>query len=534
VVEYDAASSVGTSFIEEQGRILMSRPRLVFIGIVLLAVLIRLYHINAPLVDQMFTKQAFVANKARAIAGPPLNLLASRFDFLDDNGERLQLVEEAPAYTGLVGASYWLFGEREWLGRVWSILASLVALVAFKDLVRREFDDTTALVGTLLLAMTPLFIFYGRAILPDPLMLAGMLAAACSYRRFLDGEGRGWWLLALVAGGAAAVFKYYGLMVLLPLADMMRRQAGWRGLYRPQFVLLAIGMFLPVALWTIAVFGRNPNPSQAGVYFLFQQPALLADGVLYKRLVERFLWKDCGPPTMLFVFIGLGAVVARHTPATPVYSWTGMGLLFYFLLGPKLERHDYYELMMLPAAAMWAALGWRALWANASLRRVRWGVGALLVTVVIQSPFVMPAKFRLETGFMILADRFQQICPPNGRFIVIGPEWTHPVIHYSGREGWTLAEDTLGTDWPNRLAHYRALGADFVAIYLNALAKAEQRNSYEPLLSSLPVLEHRGGSWSRKGDAEYYILDLRPPSLFDPKSKPSQTNLSLHQASASD
>src|SRR5262249_54584080 len=160
-----------------------------------------------------------------------------------------------------------LLGEREWLGRLWSIFASIFALVAVKDLVQREFDGRTALVATLFLAVCPLFIFYGRAVLPDPAMLAGMLAAACCYRRYLDGDGRGWWLLAVLAGGLGSLFKYYGLMVLIPLADMERRRAGWRTCFRPGFLVLAAGMVLPVALWTLVVFGRNPNPSRGGIYF---------------------------------------------------------------------------------------------------------------------------------------------------------------------------------------------------------------------------------------------------------------------------
>src|SRR5438874_1244946 len=81
----------------------------------------------------------------------------------------------------------------------------------------------------------PLFIFYGRAVLPDPAMLPGMLGAACCYRRYLDGGRRRWWALALLAGGLGALFKYYGLMVLIPLADMERRRAGWRACCRWRF-----------------------------------------------------------------------------------------------------------------------------------------------------------------------------------------------------------------------------------------------------------------------------------------------------------
>src|SRR5689334_16459594 len=139
-----------------------------------------LYHFDAPLLDGMSIKQVFIAHKARVIAGPPFDPARTSFDFLDDDGRRLELTEEVPLYTGLLGLAYRLCDEREWLGRVLSIMASLVALLAVHDLTRRTFDRPTARVATALFAVCPLLLFYGRAVQPDACMLAGMLAcAAC-------------------------------------------------------------------------------------------------------------------------------------------------------------------------------------------------------------------------------------------------------------------------------------------------------------------------------------------------------------------
>ena len=79
-------------------------------GILLLALALRLYHIDRPLVEHWHVKQVFVANKARNIAGPPFNPLCNTFDFLDENGQRLRLTEEIPTYMTIVGAAYRLFG----------------------------------------------------------------------------------------------------------------------------------------------------------------------------------------------------------------------------------------------------------------------------------------------------------------------------------------------------------------------------------------------------------------------------------------
>src|SRR6516165_4257753 len=100
-----------------------ARRKAALLLVVGVAVLLRLYRIDAPLAEGSVAavKQVYVANKARNIAGPPLRLLNPTYDFLDRDGRRMAMIEEVPAYTGLVGVCYHLFGEREWIGRAWSI-----------------------------------------------------------------------------------------------------------------------------------------------------------------------------------------------------------------------------------------------------------------------------------------------------------------------------------------------------------------------------------------------------------------------------
>src|SRR3974390_2967167 len=103
-------------------------------AILLLAALIRLPQITAPLADNLQIKQIYVSNKARSIARPPLNPFRNTLDFLDEHGERLTLTEEVPVYTGLLGLAYRLFGERDWMGRFLSLMGTLAAIAAYADL----------------------------------------------------------------------------------------------------------------------------------------------------------------------------------------------------------------------------------------------------------------------------------------------------------------------------------------------------------------------------------------------------------------
>ena len=494
------------------------RSRLVALVAILAASAgVRMHHLGEPMADSLQAKQVYVANKARSIAREPVDPLRNTLDFLDEKGERTPLIEEVPLFTGLLGLGYRLFGERDGLGHALGLVGTILALAAFFDLVRNERGDREAIVATILLSATPLLLFYGRAVLPDPWMLAGMLASAACYRRYLDGRGVRWLVLAAVAGTGAALFKYFGLMVILPLAEMARRRAGsWRGVLSPTFLAMVAATVAPVALWMVLVFDRSPNPVRSGwadghvmPYLIVQAPGVLLGKPFWAGLLGRFPIRDCGAVAAVLMGIGAAsAIVRRSRVGGFLLSWTVMGLLFFVLLGPKLRDHDYYELMMLPAASLWAARGLEAL---ASARPHRRGLtpGVLALAVVVQSPWVSSGLFRQDIGKIALAGRLRSLSGPGDRVVAIGPGIEFPtVIHYSTREGWPVHSPMLPGDWRSRLDNFRSHGARLVAVYFEPKATPAQRASYEPLLQSLPEVERRSVAGAR-GRCEFVILSLK-------------------------
>jgi hypothetical protein len=466
------------------------------------AIAVWLTTLDAPLFDGMAVKQIFVAHKARAIAGPPFDLTNSSFAILDDDGKRLQLTEEVPVYTGLLAAGYRLFGEHDWVGRLLSVLFSILALVAFRDLVARTADGVIADVATGLLTICPVFLFYGRAVQPDSAMLALMLVTACCYDRHLERGGRPWLVATAIAGMLAALVKYYGLMVLIPLAFASARRRGPRGFVAPELFALAGIMIAPVAIWIAAVFVPTHNPAQDKVYFLFQMPELLWQPTLYARLFDRFLFKDCGPVTTLLFAVGVSVAIVRRDRPRAFDGWAVMGLVFYFALGPLLRYHDYYELMLLPAATVWAAWGLRAI-AERS-RAWSWlAAGLLVVAAVVQGPWLMGSRFANDRGHVVLAERLRELCPTDGRVAVFGPDAVAGTVHYSHRDGWAFHMPP--EEGPTIFERLQRQGALYAAVYYSPWLKPADREPLMKLIAARPVVVHANepGAW------EYYILDLR-------------------------
>ena len=501
-------------FTRPQGR------RLLLAALLLVAAAMRLYHVDAPLVDQLYAKQIHSANYARNAARPSWNPFRFSYDFLDERGDRMLLTEEVPVYTGLVAATYGLAGEHEWIGRAWSLLGTLVAILALYDLVRREYDVETGLVAAFLFAMAPLSIFYGRAFLPDPWMTACVVLSVAFYRRYLDdGESLRWLAATACAGALAALFKMFGLLVLIPLADMAYRRSGSRAWCTPRFLLLVVGIVVPIGLWIGGVFLHVPNPTSSNVYFAWQAPDSLLDQRLYVRLTFGMFFHDCGPVAMVLIALGIVAALLGAARSRPLWGWSAAGVFYLFAFAPKLLNHDYYELIVLPMLAAWGALGWCA--AERVVRRfshatVWTGAATLALATIVHSPLVMKGKYDQEIGHMVVAERLNALCPPSGRVVVLGQRIGWPEVHYSGRQGWVEQCFVLPADWRDTFRTYRVHGAEYAALYFDPTVTPGQRKSFAPLLAELPVVEHKSGPWYRRGrTCEYYILSLRdlPPGV---------------------
>ncbi len=498
-------------------------------GVLVLAALLRLPQIAAPLAENLQAKQVYVANKARSIARPPLNVFRNTLDFLDDRGDRMALTEEVPLYTGLLALAYRLVGEHDWVGRALSLLGTLAAIAAYADLTRREYGPRISLAGAFLLAVAPLLIFYGRAVMPDSWMLATMLVTAACYRRHLDGQGAGWLIGAACSAALAPLFKYYGVMILIPLAGMTVYGKGLPGRRMTRFLIICTATLVPVGLWICSVFLRTVNPVTSGwtreglimPYLVFQAPQiLLYPGFYYRCFILRFLFFDCGPVTSSLVLLGvvtvlkgrLGVSDARR-PLQPLFCWSVMGLIFFILFAPKLNDHDYYELMLLPAAATWGAMGLSRITERYSrpAQRVALPFGLLMLALVVQSPWWMSDSFRIDRGKLILAARLKAWTDQGSRVVLVGPGIELPTtVHYCGREGWVVRTSLLPDNWPARLENFRAAGAQSLALYFDPTAPAESRRSLEAITRDLPVLERGTGPWSRShGMCSYWILDLQ-------------------------
>ncbi len=160
------------------------RTALLFVGILILGFVVRLYRFNNPIADWHSWRQVDTSAVSRNFVNEGFDLLHPKYEDLSnvptsgkyDNPNGYRFVE-FPIYNVFQAGFYkafHFFTLEEW-GRVVTIISSLLTVTFIFLLVRKYTDDTVALFASFIFAILPYNIFYGRVVLPDPMMVMTIL-----------------------------------------------------------------------------------------------------------------------------------------------------------------------------------------------------------------------------------------------------------------------------------------------------------------------------------------------------------------------
>ena len=331
----------------------MKRSWLIFL-ILLLACAVRLYHINFPVGGFAAWRQADTAAMAKNFFEGGYHLTAPQIDW---GGNTPGYVEtEFPVFSFLIALLYRFLGMSELWARLLAVACSCATVAGLYRLVTLTVDETVALWSAFFYAILPLNIFYGRAIMPDIMMLMCSVWGIYWFALWLENE-KTWTLAAsAVAIAFAVLLKLPALYLGLPLIYLTMQKYGARFFRRPWLWLYAFAIFIPVSLWyyhahqTYLVSGLSFGiwdfgSGKWGNFSLLLTPKLYND-VFFKSIAERHLTYPG-----FFLFIG-GLFIPWHRKPGRVFDWWLVGILVYiFIVARGNQVHEYYQLpFTLPAA----------------------------------------------------------------------------------------------------------------------------------------------------------------------------------------
>jgi len=321
-----------------------------------------------------------------------------------------------PAASWAWRGAFALGGVSLWTARIPAAVASLLTLLLVALIARRE-RSRDDLLAPLLLASSLPFVFHARLAMPEALATLGITAAWW----LLGGiERSGFWRPALagLCAGIGLSAKLSVAVVLPPLAWIAFRQAQpliafptgggallspspaarWRTVLHFLFAAflawgllrLSLGLRYPAELVALERLYRGEN--------LPATPVDLLANLAYYPFPAPFLYQVA--PLLVLAGVGawaLGLNWLGRGPASQALLMLSFGGLLQALLGNPADRRF---LVFLPALALLAARGWRALATGEALPR-RF-VGRLdlsgLLAAAFAIAFVLPGRLALWFG----------------------------------------------------------------------------------------------------------------------------------------
>ncbi|WP_197040392.1 ArnT family glycosyltransferase [Pseudonocardia halophobica] len=441
-------------------------------------------------------RQSDTATIARNFAANGMNIF---FPQIDWGGSGPGYVEtEFPLSPWLTGLTYLVFGEHIVLGRLISLAFMLVAATAFWGLVRRLLPATAARWALAAFFLSPAFMRWGSAFMPEATVLAFSVLALLGFCRWLQEDRPAFLVWAAAATSAAALVKptslhiglVIGLWVVFAARDRLRR---------PSLYVAGVAALVAPALWLRhaaslhATYGNtfgviSGGDSKWGSLSLWLSPAFYLGNL---RTETIFIYGLVGLPLAALGVFRLWRHRADSSPAQgssavlgvsplPLLGAGAMALTVYYFAAGRYTSTDLgiqYHVYSLPYAAIAVGVGVGVVLGpvRARLSRPVTAAAAAVVGLLLgaQAVNVFAQSLQDKAGvFGSCAIALDAVSTPSDLAVVsttsrtvedgVTNNYQEPVVFFlADRKGWSLAADR---HTPEEVARLRDAGARHLVV----------------------------------------------------------------------
>lgn len=460
--------------------------------ILLFGIAIRLIGVASPILGWHAWRQADTSSMAR-------NFYSGGYDFLnpqiDWGGNTPGIVEcEFPIYPYILAMLYPFTGVHAAVGRLVSALFASLTIVYLFLLGRALFGHRTGLWAAALFALLPIVAFYGRVVMPEPLMLCASVAGIYHFVVWVGSSRIRDLSLSCLFVTLAALVKLPALYLGLPLLYLAWGKYGRGFIRRPELWSFAGVTLSIVAAWYAHAHAlKDVNGLTFGIWeygsdkwgnwdLVFS--VRYWNTVLFSHLAERIItW-----PIMGLFLIGLFHDRRSRTGAV-VDVWLVALLVYLIVVAKGNYIHEYYQLPLVPPVVLIVArlLG---IWVPGSFTNNKRSI--LLALVLIGAFSLGTIRFvqyhrgedAQRSHLYQLAQAIQEHTPPRSPILLL--DGSDPTLLYlAGRKGWHVTIDQLTN--PD-LTRYRDLGARALVIVQRHITSEPDRARYHELTNGFPTL----------------------------------------------
>ena len=427
----------------------MPRTTRLAITISILAVAVRLIGINQPYIDNWSWRQSDVAAIARNYFQGGFHFAHPQIDWAGDQPGYVGT--EFPVLPFFAALCYKIFGTHEWVGRVQAVILFAVSLPFFFLLVRKIFGEIAAVWALFFYSFAPLGIMASRCFMPDTPSLALSIIGLHFFQRWIESEPDrplrlASFVVAAVAISLSILIKLPNAIIGAPLACLAVQRFRLSAFQRFDLWLFAAIALLPAALW----YGHAYQvASQFYPHHFFGAGGVKVMSMAwYLKIAKEIATSTLTP--FLLVLGGAGVSLTRTCPerqsngstssVRPFRWWLAAMILFIVIVGYG-NRHQWYQLPLIPIAAAFAGAACVFVGSKISRRAVKMAFSILLAASFSFSAFLY-ARYFYQPSAAPLRDAGLKLknLTPAGALVIAADNGDPTVLYYAERKGWHFLE----------------------------------------------------------------------------------------------
>ncbi|MEE3233807.1 MAG: glycosyltransferase family 39 protein [Candidatus Latescibacterota bacterium] len=447
---------------------------------------LRIFEIGEPLIDKQAWRQADTAAVARNFFEEDFDISSPRVDWRGNGSGVVEM--NFPLYPYLVSLGYeTLGGVHEWLGRLLSAFFSVLTSIVLFFLVRNiGFSSSVGLWAMFFFLVTPLSVFFGRAFLPESLMLLLSVSSILTFKRWTESEQIIYYLCAVLLAPLCYLVKIPTLYLGFPLVAIALSQWGWKFIYHRLLWVYLFVSLLPSAIWYLHASDLFADTGLTfGIWNRYGydkwDQSVLYDLYFYRQMSWRFLHNIFTPFGMLLLILGVFKTGLARSKWV-LWGWF-LGLLLYMFLVPEGNRKlHYYQIPFVPLGCIWAGVGtvtaldsWDRVRKSKYLKSIATMVLAFSVLTysvhAVQPYYNQPNNVHEYYESCYDFGQWADKNLPKDALLVVGDldensgtpfrSQSPTMLYYCHRKGWQITPDEFSEAKLDSLA---SLGADFFVV----------------------------------------------------------------------
>ncbi|MEK7470534.1 MAG: hypothetical protein AAB622_00805 [Patescibacteria group bacterium] len=388
---------------------------------------VRLYKVENPIADWHSWRQADTSSVSRNFAKDGINMLRPTYDDISSiqtgifNPEGYRMVE-FPIYNAVHATLFNTFGRfsLEVWGRILTSLIALSTAVFLYLLAKRYYGSMVGLFTAFFYLFLPFNIYFTRVILPDPLGVLFAVSGLYFYGINFVISG----LLFALAFLQKPFFAVY-LFPLIP--DLIKKENLRKNL---AFIFLS---FTPFLLWRAWI-------SQFPEGIPFYSWAFNGDRIRFHPAFFRWIFGERIGILILGVW-GLVpfiyGIIKKQNERFHLYFISGM-LAYLVVVATANVRHDYYQILIIPAVSLCLAIGSTWLFKNSKIILFI----SLFTMFLIGWDRIKPF-YQINHPELMEVGKIVDEALPKDSQIVIPYNGDTAFLYQTKRKGWPAVDDSI-------------------------------------------------------------------------------------------